>query len=65
MNGSDAQNIDIYAFGGALVTRAAAFERWLAAVCADPGYLSDWAAYPESLRALFDHGMTKDQIDGV
>lgn len=54
-----------WSFGGALVTRAAAFEHRLAAVVADPGYLSDWAAYPPSLRGLFDHGMTKAQIDSI
>ena len=63
----DASRIGLtgWSFGGGLVTRAAAFEHRLAAVCADPGYLSAWAAYPPSLRDLFDHGMSKARIDGI
>ena len=39
-----------WSFTGELVIRAAAFEKRIAAVCADPGSVDTWLAYPESLR---------------
>jgi hypothetical protein len=48
-----------WSFGGALVTRAAAFEPRLAAICADPGFLSIWDAWPEPLRKLVASGDRK------
>jgi cephalosporin-C deacetylase-like acetyl esterase len=41
-----------WSFGGSLVTRAAAFEPRLAAVCADPGFVSIWDAWPIAIRQL-------------
>lgn len=54
-----------WSFGGALVTRAAAFEHRLAAVCADPGYVSDWDAFPASLRDLFRKGASRQEVNGI
>ena len=54
-----------WSLGGALVTRAAAFEKRLAAVCADPGFVSTWDAYPASLRGLFANGATESQVNGI
>jgi len=50
----DAARIGIigWSLGGALVARAAAFERRLAAVCLDPGVADAWAGWPEPLRRL-------------
>jgi hypothetical protein len=48
-----------WSFGGSLVTRAAAFEPRLAAICADPGFLSIWDAWPEPLRKLVASGDRK------
>ncbi len=54
-----------WSLGGALVTRAAAFEKRLAAVCADPGFVSTWDAYPMSIRDLFANGATGAQVNGI
>ncbi|MGH7118884.1 MAG: alpha/beta hydrolase family protein [Acetobacteraceae bacterium] len=54
-----------WSFGGALVIRAAAFETRLAAVCADPGYVSDWGAFPASLRGLLRKGATKQEVNAI
>jgi hypothetical protein len=52
--------------GGELVIRAAAFEHRLAAVVADPGFLSVWLSwqtgYPP-ITSLFAHGATKEQVN--
>jgi cephalosporin-C deacetylase-like acetyl esterase len=52
--------------GGELVIRAAAFEHRLAAVVADPGFLSvwlSWATLLPPIAALFAHGATKQQVN--
>jgi hypothetical protein len=54
-----------WSLGGALVTRAAAFEKRLAAVCADPGFVATWDAYPASLRNMFAHGATESQVNAI
>jgi hypothetical protein len=54
-----------WSLGGELVTRAAAFEKRLAAVCADPGFLSTWDAYPASLRNLFAKGATETEVNNI
>jgi dienelactone hydrolase len=54
-----------WSFTGELVIRAAAFEKRIAAICADPGSVDTWLAYPESLRRLFDHGATKAQVNEI
>ena len=53
-----------WSFGGALATRAAAFEPRLAAVCADPGFVSIWDAWPEALRSLAASG-TKASVNAA
>jgi dienelactone hydrolase len=54
--------------GGELVIRAAAFEHRLAAVVADPGFLSLWltwsATFPP-IAALFASGASKQEINAV
>jgi dienelactone hydrolase len=54
--------------GGELVIRAAAFEHRLAAVVADPGFLSVWltwsAKFPP-IAALFASGASKQEINAV
>jgi hypothetical protein len=45
-----------WSFSGELVIRAAAFEKRLAAVVADPGSVDTWKAYPESLRSILQVG---------
>ena len=54
--------------GGELVIRAAAFEHRLAAVVADPAFLSVWLSwrtgYPP-IAALFAHGATKAQVNAA
>ncbi len=54
-----------WSLGGALVTRAAAFEKRLAAVCADPGFVYTWDAYPASIRGIFAHGATEQQVNAI
>ena len=54
-----------WSFTGELVIRAAAFERRIAAICADPGSVDTWLAYPKSLRGLFAHGATRAQVNGI
>ena len=52
--------------GGELVVRAAAFEHRLAAVVADPGFLSVWLTWQTKLAAvtsLFTQGLSKQQIN--
>ncbi|HEX4787479.1 MAG TPA: acetylxylan esterase, partial [Actinospica sp.] len=54
--------------GGELVIRAAAFEHRLAAVVADPGFLSLWLSWQtleNKITSLFDQGLTKDEINGA
>jgi hypothetical protein len=53
-----------WSFGGALVTRAAAFEPRLAAVCADPGYLSIWDTWPTDIRQLAESA-DKDGVNAL
>jgi dienelactone hydrolase len=55
-----------WSLGGELVIRAAAFEHRLAAVVADPGFLSSWLVYATTfpqLASLFAHGASKQQIN--
>jgi hypothetical protein len=55
-----------WSLGGLLVIRAAAFEHRLAAVVADPGFLSDWLALmtlTPQIGALFANGATKQQVN--
>jgi len=54
-----------WSFTGELVIRAAAFEKRIAAVCADPGSVDTWLAYPETLRGLFAHGATRAQVNQI
>lgn len=54
-----------WSFTGELVIRAAAFEKRIAAVCADPGSVDTWLAYPESLRGLFAHGATRAEVNHI
>jgi hypothetical protein len=51
--------------GGELVIRAAAFEHRIAAVCADPGFVRTWDAFPQSIRSLFTPGATEDQVNSI
>jgi cephalosporin-C deacetylase-like acetyl esterase len=54
--------------GGELVIRAAAFEHRLAAVVADPGFLSlwlSWAANFPQIASLFAKGASKQEINTV
>lgn len=54
--------------GGELVIRAAAFEHRLAAVVADPGFLSLWESWQSKEAAitdLFTKGLTKDQVNAA
>jgi dienelactone hydrolase len=48
---------------GEAIIRAAAFEHRLAAVVADPGVLDVWLAWPASIRSLFSHGATRQQVN--
>ncbi len=54
-----------WSFTGELVIRAAAFEKRLAAICADPGSVDTWLAYPQSLRSLFAHGATRAEVNRI
>lgn len=54
-----------WSMGGALVTRAAAFERRLAAVVADPGFVDTWSAFPASLRGMFAHDAGEQQVNTI
>lgn len=54
-----------WSMGGALVTRAAAFEHRLAAVVADPGFVDTWSAFPASLRGIFAHGAGEQQVNTI
>jgi pimeloyl-ACP methyl ester carboxylesterase len=54
--------------GGELVVRAAAFEHRLAAVVADPGFLSVWLSWQtleNQITSLFDKGLSKQEINAV
>jgi len=54
--------------GGELVIRAAAFEHRLAAVAADPGFLSVWESWADKepkITGLFSAGYSKDQINAI
>ena len=54
--------------GGELVVRAAAFEHRLAAVVADPGFLSLWLSWTtgySELGTLFSSGLTPQEINQV
>ena len=54
--------------GGELVIRAAAFEHRLAAVVADPGFLSVWTSWTDKeqkITSLFDSGATKEKINAI
>jgi cephalosporin-C deacetylase-like acetyl esterase len=54
--------------GGELVIRAAAFEHRLAAVVADPGFLSLWLSWQKlepKITSLFAGGATKAQVNAV
>jgi dienelactone hydrolase len=54
--------------GGELVIRAAAFEHRLAAVVADPGFLSPWLTWQANfppIASLFASGASKQQINEV
>ncbi len=54
--------------GGELVVRAAAFEHRLAALVADPGFLSVWLSWQTKLAAitsLFTQGLSKEQINAA
>jgi Acetyl xylan esterase (AXE1) len=54
--------------GGELVVRAAAFEHRLAALVADPGFLSVWLSWQTSFAAitsLFTQGLSKQQINAA
>jgi hypothetical protein len=55
-------------FGGELVIRAAAFEHRLAAVVADPGFLSVWESWQDkepTITDLFTDGLTADEINAA
>lgn len=54
-----------WSFTGELVIRAAAFEKRIAAVVADPGSVDTWLAYPAFLRNLFAHGATREQVNNT
>jgi hypothetical protein len=52
--------------GGELVVRAAAFEHRLAALVADPGFLSVWLSWQTgfpAITSLFTQGLTRNQIN--
>jgi hypothetical protein len=54
--------------GGELVVRAAAFEHRLAAVVADPGFLSLWVSWQtleNGITSLFDKGLSKPEINDI
>jgi len=54
--------------GGDLVIRAAAFEHRLAAVVADPGFLSVWLSWQTGfppIASLFASGATKEQVNAA
>ena len=54
--------------GGEQVIRAAAFEHRLAAVVADPGFLSVWLSWQTlepQITSLFAHGATKEQVNEI
>jgi Esterase FrsA-like len=54
-----------WSFTGELVIRAIAFEHRIAAVCADPGSVDTWLAYPSSLRKLFAGGATRAEVNHI
>jgi len=54
--------------GGELVVRAAAFEHRLAALVADPGFLSVWLSWQTTFAAitsLFTQGLSQEQVNGT
>lgn len=53
-----------WSMGGGLVSRAAAFERRLAAVCCDPGVGDAWNSFPEMLRGIATAG-DKEEINRI
>ena len=54
-----------WSFTGELVIRAAAFEKRIAAIVADPGSVDTWLAYPDFLRKLFANRATKTQVNNI
>ena len=54
-----------WSFCGQSVIRAAAFEHRLGAVCADPGIVNAWLAWPPSIRSLFTPTATRAEVDAV
>lgn len=54
-----------WSFCGSSVIRAAAFEKRIAAVCADPGVVDYWLSFPSSLRDLFANGATSAEVNDV
>lgn len=54
-----------WSFCGQSVIRAAAFEHRLGAVCADPGIVDAWLAWPSSIRSLFTPTATKAEVDAI
>ena len=54
-----------WSFTGELVIRAVAFEKRIAAVCADPGSVDTWLAYPPMLRQLFAAGATQPEVNHI
>ncbi len=54
-----------WSFCGQSVIRAAAFEKRLAAVCADPGVVDYWLSFPSSLRDLFAHNAAAVQVNDI
>jgi Acetyl xylan esterase (AXE1) len=57
-----------WSLGAELVIQAAAFEHRLAAVVADPGFLSAWLLFQTSyppIASLFAHGATKEQVNAA
>jgi hypothetical protein len=54
-----------WSFTGELVIRAVAFERRIAAVCADPGSVNTWLAYPPPIRKLFAGGAGRDEVNHI
>jgi hypothetical protein len=55
-----------WSLGGPLVIRAAAFEHRLAAVVADPGFLSEWldlTTVTPQWQAMFANGATRQQVN--
>ncbi|HVX21531.1 MAG TPA: alpha/beta fold hydrolase [Acidimicrobiales bacterium] len=54
-----------WSMGGELVARAAAFEKRLAAVVSDPGFIDVWSAWPATIRSVFATTATRTQVNGT